>query len=108
MRSIIRALPTGNLTEVGKIAPSYDSQSIGPLSLRVYKGRHSSLNQSTDPLSLRERAGVRVKCLNTHQPPIGTSLVATLPNPYQLPLGEGWGEGLRRQSTTLSAIPSNN
>ena len=36
-------------------------------------------NQSTDPLSLRERAGVRVKCLNTHQLPVGTSLLAPLP-----------------------------
>ena len=48
---------------------------------RVGKSAASPDNQSTDPLSLRERAGVRVKCLNIHQPPVGTSLVAALPTP---------------------------
>ena len=52
------------LTGVGKNAASYNCQ-------------------STDSLSLRERAGVRVKRLNTHQPPVGKSLLRALPTPVR-------------------------
>ena len=48
---------------------------------KVGKSAASDDNQSTNSLSLRERAGVRVKCLDTHQPPAETPLVATPPTP---------------------------
>ena len=106
--SLVVAPLTRRLTRVGKIATSHNNQSPDPLSLReragvrvkclnthqpttagtslvvapltrrltrVGKIATSHNNQSPDPLSLRERAGVRVKCINTHQPTAGTSVV---------------------------------
>ena len=45
------------------------------------------LSRTTNPLSLRERAGVRVKTTTTNQPLLTPP---TTPSPLT---GEGWGEG---------------
>ena len=62
-----------------------------PLSLRADRGRQTCTNkQPTVPLSLRERAGVRVKSTDAY--------------PSQLPQGEGWGEGEKYGCLPLSVL----